>query len=185
MIIKNILRKYKKIRESLYPLELQAERAGVKIGSNNDFASRFWDSAEPYLITIDNNCQITKDVKIFTHGGANVLRYKLPKFDVFGKVTIGDNVYIGNNALILPGVNIGNNVLIAAGAVVCHSIPNDVVVGGNPARILCTLNEYYHRNLPFNTDTKGLNYNHKKMILTNLPEEKFIKKRLISASVKQ
>ena len=52
-------------------------------------------------------------------GGAKVARYKYPKFDVFGKVKIGNNVYIGNNALIMPGVSIGNNVLVAAGSVVC------------------------------------------------------------------
>ncbi len=155
----------------------KAELAGVKVGHGNEFHSRFWSAAEPYLITIGDNCQITKDVKIFTHGGAKVVRYKSPRFDCFGKVRIGNNVYIGNNALIMPGVTIGDNVLVAAGSVVCNSLPDGVVAGGNPAKIICTVEEYYIKNLPFNTDTKGLDAEAKKRILLSLPEEKFIHKK--------
>ena len=49
-------------------------------------------------------------------------------------VNIGDDVWIGGNVTILPGVNIGNNVIIAAGAVVTKDIPDNCVVGGVPAR---------------------------------------------------
>lgn len=55
----------------------------------------------------------------------------------FGKpVTIGDNVWLGGRATINPGVTIGDNVVVASGAVVTKDVPNNVVVGGNPARIL-------------------------------------------------
>lgn len=55
----------------------------------------------------------------------------------YGKsVTIGDNVWIGGRTVINPGVTIGNNVVVASGAVVTKDIPDDVVVGGNPARII-------------------------------------------------
>ena len=58
----------------------------------------------------------------------------------FGKpVTIGDSVWIGGRAVICPGVTIGNNVVIAAGAVVTKDIPNNVLVGGNPAKIIKTI----------------------------------------------
>lgn len=134
-------------------VEKLAEKAGVVFGENNSFASCFWSSAEPYLIKIGSNCQITADVKIFTHGGSKVARTIYPKFDCFGKVEIGDNVYIGNNSLIMPGVTIGSDVLIAAGSVVCHSVPSGVVVGGNPARIICKVEEYIERNKPYNLDT--------------------------------
>ena len=143
-------------------VEKLAEKAGVVFGENNSFASCFWSSAEPYLIKIGSNCQITADVKIFTHGGSKVARTIYPKFDCFGKVEIGDNVYIGNNSLIMPGVTIGSDVLIAAGSVVCHSVPSGVVVGGNPARIICKVEEYIERNKPYNLDTKGLSRREKK-----------------------
>jgi maltose O-acetyltransferase len=51
-------------------------------------------------------------------------------------VTIGDNVWIGGRAVINPGVSIGNNAVIASGAVVTKDVPENVVVGGNPARVL-------------------------------------------------
>lgn len=55
----------------------------------------------------------------------------------FGKpVTIGDNVWIGGRAVINPGVKIGHNVVIASGAIVTKDVPDNVVVGGNPARII-------------------------------------------------
>ncbi|WP_306292068.1 DapH/DapD/GlmU-related protein, partial [Salmonella enterica] len=55
----------------------------------------------------------------------------------FGKpVTIGNNVWIGGRAVVNPGVTIGDNVVVASGAVVTKNVPPDVVVGGNPARII-------------------------------------------------
>lgn len=112
-------------------------------------------------------------------GGGKAVRHISPRFDVFGKVKIGNNVYLGNNSLIMPGVTIGDNVLVAAGSVVTHSVPDNVVIGGNPARILCSLEEYYQRNLPYNTETKGFSVKEKKKILTELPDGMFVKKRLM------
>jgi maltose O-acetyltransferase len=56
-------------------------------------------------------------------------------------VTIGDNVWIGGRAVINPGVTVGNNVVIASGAVVTKDVPDNVVVGGNPAKITKKLEE--------------------------------------------
>ncbi len=54
-------------------------------------------------------------------------------------VTLGDDVWIGGGAIILPGVRVGNRVVIAAGAVVSKDVPDDVVVAGNPARVIRTI----------------------------------------------
>lgn len=172
MIIKKIQSIFHKI---FWSLEHQAIYAGVKMGKNNFIASHFW-SSEPYLITVGSHCQITAGVKFFTHGGGGAVRKFIPKFDAFGKITIGDYVYIGSNSLIMPGVTIGDNILIAAGSVVTKSIPSNVVVGGNPARIVCSIEEYIERNLPYNLDSKGMSAEEKKQILLNLPDSKFIKK---------
>lgn len=174
MKLKSLYRKF------FWPLERQARYAGVKLGAHNFIASRFW-SSEPYLITIGSHCGITKGVKFFTHGGARSARSIYPKFDCFGKITIGNYVYIGSNSLIMPGVTIGDNVLIAAGSVVTKSIPSNVVVGGNPARIVCTIEQYIERNLPYNLDSKGMKAEDKKQLLLQLPEDKFIKKALMKA----
>ena len=130
-------------------------------------------SSEPYLITIGNHCQITSGVKFFTHGGAQVVRDRYPTFDLFGKIVVGDWVYIGNNSLIMPGVTIENHVLVAAGSVVTKSIPSGVVVGGNPARIICTIDEYLAKNLQYNTNTKGLSVSKKKEFLMSIDESHF------------
>lgn len=109
-------------------------------------------------------------------GGAKVARMKDPNFDCFGKVKIGSNVYIGTNSLIMPGVTVGDNVLIAAGSVVTHSVPDNVVIGGNPAHIICTFDDYYQNNQKYNVGTKGLSPTEKRSVLLNLDEEKFIRK---------
>ena len=67
---------------------------GVKIGDNCCIYSYNFGS-EPYLIEIGNHVQITAGVKFFTHGGGWVLREEYPDFDCFGKIKVGNNVYIG------------------------------------------------------------------------------------------
>ena len=66
---------------------------------------------------------------------------------LFRRVTIGDDVFIGVNSIILPGVEIGNKVVIAAGSVVAKSVPSGVIVGGNPARIIGDFESYKTRVL--------------------------------------
>lgn len=151
-----LIRKIKHLYNRYFlSFEQQARKAGVIMGKGNQFLSNFW-SSEPYLIEIGDNCQITAGVKIFTHGGAKIARVIDPDFDCFGKVKIGSNVYIGNNSLIMPGVTVGDNVLIAAGSVVTHSVPDNVVIGGNPAHIICSFDGSFQNNQKNNVSTKGL-----------------------------
>ncbi|AGR57611.1 TPA: maltose O-acetyltransferase [Salmonella bongori] len=87
-------------------------------------------------IHIGDNCMFAPGVHIYTatHPLDAVTRNSGREF---GKpVTIGNNVWIGGRAVINPGVTIGDNVVVASGAVVTKSVPSNVVVGGNPARII-------------------------------------------------
>lgn len=176
MIIQRLLQKF--VKYILSPEEY-AKYIGVNIGKNCYIPDKDVWSSEPYLITVGDNCQITNGVKIFTHGGAHVIRVYEPNFDLFGKVKIGNNVYIGNNALIMPGVTVSNNVIVAAGSVVTKSIPENVVVAGNPARIVSSIEEYMERNIDYNLSSKGLNRYRKRQLLENTPDNKFIKKRFM------
>lgn len=152
-----------------------ARHIGVTIGDNCLIATRRW-SSEPYLITIGNHVQVTEGVWFHTHGGGNSIRTEVPDFDTFGKITIKDWAYIGSGSHILPGVTIGEGALVAAGSIVTKSVPPHTVVGGNPARIICSTEDYKKRNLKYNTKTYGMSSEEKKRILLSLPEEKFIRK---------
>ena len=113
---------------------------------------------------------------MFTHGGSHAVRYLYPNFDCFGKVIIGNWVYIGNNVLIMPGVTIGSHVIIAAGSIVTKSFPDNVVIAGNPARVICTIDDYVEKNKKYNLNSKNMNSEEKKAFLLSLAENRFIKK---------
>ena len=87
-------------------------------------------------IKIGDNCLLAPGVHIYT--AAHPLHpVERNSGKEFGKpVTIGDNVWIGGGAIINPGVHIGDNVVIASGAVITKDVPDNVVVGGNPARVI-------------------------------------------------
>lgn len=173
------MRKIIKFILMLLSPKMHAKFCGIKMGKDVFFGTRHVPT-EPYLITIGNHVQITKGVMLFTHGGAHVARIQIPQFDTFGKIVIGDWVYIGSNAMIMPGVTISDNVLVAAGSVVTKSIPKGVVVAGNPAKIICTIEEYIGKNRAYDTGTKGLSPKDKKKILLQEFPEKLQKKTYLS-----
>lgn len=122
-------------------------RRGVQIG---DRCRIFTDSfgTEPYLIRIGNHCTITSGVRLVTHDGSCwVLRDQLPNLQDFGPIVVEDNCFIGVNAIILPGVRIGTNSIVGAGSVVTRDVPSGVVVGGVPARVLMTIEDYRRKKL--------------------------------------
>lgn len=170
---------FRKIKSLYYKLFLTPEKyarhIGVTIGKKCLINTRNW-SSEPYLVTIGDNVQITRDVSIHTHGGGNAVREKYPDFDVFGKVVIEDWAYIGAHSQIMPGVTIGRGALVAAGSIVTKSVASGTVVGGNPARYICTVEEYYERSKKYNLSTLGLSQVEKRNILLNTPDNKFLKK---------
>lgn len=174
-MVGKILKKIINIKWIFYSKERQARLLGVQLGENNFISSKFW-STEPYLIKVGDNCQITNGVKFFTHGGGGAVRKLYPEFDCFGRIELGNYVYLGNNTLIMPGVSIGNNVLVAAGSVVAKSIPSNVVIGGNPATVICSLEEYTEKNLNYNVNSKRMSFEQKKKMLLSIPPEKFIVK---------
>lgn len=107
--------------------------------------------SEPYLISMGDKVRINSGVKIITHdGGAWIIRnlkegiYR--NSDLFNPVKIGNNVHIGTDAIIMPGVTIGNNVIIGCAAVVTKDIPDNVVAVGIPARVIETIDEYILKN---------------------------------------
>lgn len=115
---------------------------GVSIGSNCYIYKSANFGSEPYLITIGNHVRINAGVQLITHdGGYWVLRDKSSGFgnefvnmDYLARITIGNNVHVGTNAIIMPGVKIGDNCVIACGAVVTKDVASNSIVGGIPAK---------------------------------------------------
>lgn len=125
-------------------------KQGVTIGTGTRFygvEDIVVDLTRPCLIEIGNNVAITRGVILLTHGYDWMVLRDL--FDEVlassGKITIEDNVFIGMRALILKGVRIGKNTIVGAGSVVTRDIPANSVAAGNPARVICSIDEYYHK----------------------------------------
>ena len=87
-------------------------------------------------VTIGDNCFIGPNVSIYTACHSTDPVERNTRNEWAEAVTIGDNVWIGGSATILPGVTIGDNVTIGAGSVVTRDIPSDVVAAGNPCRVI-------------------------------------------------
>jgi acetyltransferase-like isoleucine patch superfamily enzyme len=116
---------------------------------NIGIGSHCWISKNAYLdrhgeLIIGNDSTITSGVKILTHDASPRIAGLMPFLE---KTKIGSNVFIGINSIILSGVTIKNNVIIGSGSVVTKDIPPNVVVAGNPARIIKTLDEYREKIL--------------------------------------
>ena len=150
-----------------------ARKQGVIIGDGCTILGRVEWGSEPYLIKIGNNVRITSGCQFVTHdGGVHVFRnmsddMALPKADIFGRIIIGDNVFIGIRSIIMPGVTIGNNVVIGAGSIVTKNIPNNSVACGVPAKVVKTIDEYFQKVSDQMSLTKGMPFENKKMYLQN------------------
>jgi maltose O-acetyltransferase len=90
-------------------------------------------------VVLGNNVMIAPNVQIYTATHPLEAKARNSGREFAKPITIGDNVWIGGGAIICPGVKIGNGSVIAAGAVVVKDVPNNVLVGGNPARVLKTI----------------------------------------------
>lgn len=127
-----------------------ARKIGVSIGKNCKLhGSPNWGS-EPWLISIGDYSEVSFECAFVTHDGAvGVIRReeKYKKVIKFGRITIGENVFIGARSTILPGVTIGNRAIIAAGSIVSKSIPAGEVWGGVPAHFIMTTDEYAEKCL--------------------------------------
>lgn len=140
MIFKELYMSYLRKRKPV----LYAKKVGVNFPNGELFiyGEVKW-STEPWIISLGKNVHITDGVKFLTHDGGTLLfRDQIRDLEITKPIIVGDNVYIGNNVIILPGVHIGNNCVIAAGAVVSSDVPDNVVVGGVPAKIIKSIEEY-------------------------------------------
>ena len=137
-------------------------RKGVKIGKGTLIYSNIL-SGEPYLIEIGSNCVVSVNVTFITHDYA--IHSVIPnKANLFGKIVIGNNCFIGERSTILYGCELGDEVIVAAGSVVTKSFKQRrIIIGGNPARIISSWDKFAEKSAPYAVDVGSV----KDLIKTN------------------
>ena len=118
----------------------------IKVGKNF-FANYNCTIIDVAVVTIGDNCQMAPNVAIYTAGHPVYPTTRNSAYEYGKAVTIGDNVWIGGNTVILPGVHIGNNAVIGAGSVVTKDIPDWCIAVGNPCRVQKKITEADKRKL--------------------------------------
>ena len=129
----------KKMNEMDYKIMLM-RRNGVTIGEECMIYS-FIDPIEKSLVTIGDRTTISSNVQFCTHD--NAICKAIPgTTDLMGRITVGNDCFIGMNSILLYGVSLGDHCIVGAGAVVTKSFPPGSVVAGNPARRICGIEDY-------------------------------------------
>lgn len=117
---------------------------GMQVGKNFERLNNVLiDDSHAWLITIGDNVTMAPRVHILAHDASTK---KFLGYTKIGRVTIGNNVFIGAESVVLPNVTIGNNVVIGANSTITHDIPDNVVVAGTPAKIICSLDDYLQKH---------------------------------------
>ena len=117
-------------------IEARQKTSIIEIGENTYINNNTTIVSDGAKITIGKNCLIGPHFVCLDsdfHRIGPELRFELPEPK---GVTIGDNVFIGANVMILKGVSIGKNCVVGGGSVVTKSFPDNCVIGGNPARVV-------------------------------------------------
>ena len=136
------------IKELIYRLrgEYTTERLismGMKVGKNfGRLNGVVLDPSHCWLIEIGDNVTMAPRVHVLCHDASTKTFIGKTKI---ARVTIGNNVFIGAESVILPGVTIGDNVIIGANSTVTHDVLSGSVVAGSPARAICSLEEYLNK----------------------------------------
>lgn len=113
---------------------------GFTAGKNFHYNSGYpIDANWPWLISIGDDVTLSSNVRILAHDASPG---KAGSYTKIGIVNIGNNVFIGADSIVLCNTRIGDNVVIGAGSVVTHDIPSNSVYAGNPAKFICSFEEY-------------------------------------------
>ena len=128
----------------------------IKVGKNF-FCNYNCTILDVGRVTFGDNCLLAPNVAIYTAGHPIHPDSRNSLYEYGIDVTIGDNVWIGGNVVIMPGVNIGSNCVIGAGSVVTKDIPAWSVAAGNPCRVLRKITDedkkYYFRDREFDAES--------------------------------
>lgn len=119
------------------------------------------------MVTIGKKVYVAADVVFMTHDGAlswmsRALGYTDKRTDKINRIVVKDNCFIGAKAIILQNVTIGNNCIVGMGAIVTKDIPDNSVVAGVPAKVVCTTEQYLEKYKECKDYTCGWSYDKKR-----------------------
>lgn len=127
----------------------------IEVGKNF-FANYNCTILDVAKVIIGDNCQLAPNVAIYTAGHPLHPDSRNSGYEYGIRVTIGDNVWVGGNTVICPGVKIGSNVVIGAGSVVTKDIPDWSIAAGNPCKVLRKITEedrkFYYKDREFDEE---------------------------------
>lgn len=183
MRLKRIIQLFSKIRIAFSVSESsraallvrEYKREGMKIGNNTHFFSTV-KIGEPYLVTIGSNSTVAGNVCLLTHDASIGTQVNRERYsDLCGRISIGNNCFIGYGSIIMYGVHIPDNVIVAAGSVVTKSInESGIIVGGNPARVIGSVEEFKNKYANYFLSLHGKDKETKKSII--LESEKLVER---------
>ena len=133
---------------------MNLRKQGVVIGEGCRIFTAI-SSREPSLIKIGDRVTISSEVGFCTHDNA-IIKAIPGKTDVVGKIVIGNDCFVGMRSLRMDGVTLGDHCIVAAGSVVTKSFPPNSVIGGNPAKTICTINEYAEKYKDYAIDFRKI-----------------------------
>lgn len=127
----------------------------IEVGKNF-FANYNCTILDVAKVRIGDNCQMAPNVAIYTAGHPIHPATRNTLYEYGIEINIGDNVWIGGNTVICPGVRIGDNVVIGAGSIVTKDIPDWCIAGGNPCKVIRKITEadrkFYYKDREFDSE---------------------------------
>ena len=147
---------------------------GLIIGENCNICSPL-PTNEVYLIEIGNNTVISYKVDFVTHDASYGAIIQKKYVDLYGKIKIGNNCFVGASSILMYGIELGDKTIVAAGSVVTKSFKEgNVVIGGNPAKVICSTDDFLNKYKDELISTVGLSFEEKREKV--LSSKKLIKK---------
>ncbi|GFD83412.1 hypothetical protein KUL118_62740 [Tenacibaculum sp. KUL118] len=128
----------KKVIKKFFNFFLNKKKTKFKRGKRF-YSNSLVDTLVPEFVEIGNNFISAPGSIILAHDSSTFLFTKKYRIE---KTIIGENVFLGANSVVMPGVTIGNNVIVGAGSIVTKDVNDNAVVAGNPAKFMCTIEDY-------------------------------------------
>ena len=132
-------------------------KKGISIGENCYIYSDLPIGRDCFLLSIGDRVTISNHVTFLQHDASIGVATHSQFTDILGKTTIGNDCFIGFGSIIMPGVSLADGTIVGAGSVVTKSVnKSDMIIAGNPARIICSKADFLNKNLKYGVNLDGM-----------------------------